>query len=199
MSKCWTIAVLVGSLFLSACVSIKVPMEVVPDNRRVTQPERGKALVYFVRTTTYNKDVPADLYDGDHYIGTIVYGQHIAYSVKPGSHLFMVTNKLIESVEFMEARLKSGKVYYAAVAPHVAWEGGAFGKMVARLHFNPQNNNLSQKDIDQAIHKSRQVKIGEKARRHAAKQAKRVRKKKAKFLPRWEKSAEHKKRILRAY
>lgn len=172
-------------------------MDAVPTGQRVSAPERGKALVYFVRTTKYQDTLPADLYDGDNYIGTILYGEHIAYQAKPGHHMFMVTGKIIDTAEFMEAKLKVGKTYYAVLSPHLGWAGGFTGRMIARFHFNPQNGSLSQQKIDNAIRNSRQLKAGKKAQQYAAKQETSMRKKKARSLPRWQQSTEKDKRVLR--
>src|SRR3970040_3168257 len=70
------------ALFLSACASSH--MVVVEEGARVTRPESGKALVYFVRPTSFGGAIQRTLYHGDASPGTISAHNHLAYQAKPG-------------------------------------------------------------------------------------------------------------------
>ena len=161
----------------SGCVSIpKDRMEPVPESALTKAPRPGKALVYFVRTSQYAGVLPADLYDNDTYIGSIAYGQYIGYQADPGKHLFMVTG---ETAEFMPAELLAGKTYYANVGAHM-------GMWKARFHVSPQNGNLAQGEIVNAMNTGREVTLAAGGRKWAAEHADEVRKLKAEYLPKWE-------------
>ena len=172
----------------AACVSIpKDRMQAVPDSTLTKAPQPGKALIYFVRTSQYAGILPADLYDDDTYIGSIAYGEYIGYQANPGKHLFMVTG---ETAEFMPAELLAGKTYYANVGAHI-------GVWKARFHMSPQNGNLPQGELTNAMNTAREVTLAEGGRKWAVERAEDVSKLKAEFLPKWEQSGQRDKQTLR--
>lgn len=189
MVKLLRVAILLVLVSLTAaCLSIpKGRMQAVPENT-INTPQAGKALLYFVRTSQYAGPVPADLYDGDTYIGSITFGEYIAYHATPGPHMFMVVG---ETAEFMPSELVAGKTYYANVRGHL-------GIWKARFHFSPQNGNLPQADLNIAMSSARQVTLTEEGRRWAAENAAEVRKLKAEHLPKWEQSGQRAKQTLNA-
>jgi len=179
--------ILVG--LTAACASIpKGRMQAAPENAVTKAPQPGKALIYFVRTSQYGGIMPADLYDGETYIGSITFGEYIAYQASPGQHLFMVIG---ETAEFMPSEFLANKTYYANVGAHM-------GMWKARFHFSPQNGNLPQGELNSAVNSSRQVVLTEEGRRWAAENADDVRKLKAEHLPKWEQSDQRAKKVLNA-
>jgi hypothetical protein len=169
----------VAALFLSACASSH--MVVVEEGARVTRPESGKALVYFLRPTSFGGAIQATLYDGDDYIGTISANTHIAYQAEPGKHLFMVIG---ESADFMQADLTAGKTYSAVVQPRM-------GIWKARFSFQPASG------MDQ-LGATKQVMLSEEGRVWSRENAASVKKKKAEYLPKWKEKPDSDKQALRA-
>jgi hypothetical protein len=167
------------ALFLSACASSH--MVVVEEGARVTRPESGKALVYFVRPTSFGGAIQATLYDGDDYLGTISAHTHLAYQAKPGKHLFMVIG---ENADFMQADLTEGKTYSAVVQPRM-------GVWKARFSFQPASG------MDQ-LGATKQVAVSEEGRIWAKENAASVQEKKAEYLPKWQNKSDNAKQTLRA-
>jgi len=190
MSKMLRIAFLLMLVGLTAaCVSIpKGRMQAAPEGAITKAPLPGTALIYFVRTSQYGGVMPADLYDGETYIGSITFGEYIAYPATPGQHLFMVIG---ETAEFMPSEFLAGKTYYANVGAHM-------GMWKARFHFSPQNGNLPQGELNSTLSSARQVVLTEEGRRWAAENAADVRKLKAEHLPKWEQSGQRAKQTLNA-
>jgi hypothetical protein len=190
MSKMLRIAFLLMLVGLTAaCVSIpKGRMQATPENAITKAPPPGKALIYFMRTSQYGGVMPADLYDGETYVGSITFGEHIAYPATPGQHLFMVVG---ETAEFMPSELLAGKTYYANVGAHM-------GMWKARFHFSPQNGNLPQGELNSALNAGRQVVLTEEGRRWAAENAADVHKLKVEHLPKWEQGGQRAKQTLNA-
>lgn len=189
MIKILRAAVMLMLVSLAACISIpKGRMQAVPENAVVKAPQAGKALLYFVRTSQYGGVIPADLYDGETYIGSITTGEYIAYQATPGQHLFMVVG---ETAEFMPSELVVGKTYYSNVGAHM-------GMWKARFHFSPQNGNLPQAELNSAVATGRQVVLTEEGRRWGAENAAAVHKLKTENLPKWEQSGQRAKQTLHA-
>lgn len=181
--------VIMLAMLATACVSFpKDRMQPVPAEAATKAPQPGKALVYFVRTSQYGGIVPADLYDDEAYVGSIVFGQYLGYQATPGQHLFMVIG---ETAEFMPAELLAGKTYYANVGVHM-------GVWKARFHISPQNGNLPQGELNNAMGTSTEVTLAEGGRKWAAENAENARKMKAEFLPKWEQSGQRAKQTLQA-
>jgi hypothetical protein len=180
---------MIVAVLATACVSFpKDRMQPVPANAETKTPLPGKALVYFVRTSQYAGVLPADLYDDEAYIGSIAFGQYLAYQATPGQRLFMVTG---ETAEFMPAELLAGKTYYANVGAHL-------GMWKARFHISPQNGNLPQGELNNAMSMSTEVRLAEGGRKWAAENAESVHRLKAEFLPKWEQSGERARHTLQA-
>jgi len=168
-----------AALFLSACASSH--MAVVEEGARVTRPEPGKALVYFVRPTVFGGAIQATVYDGDDYIGTVSAQTHLAYQAKPGAHLFMVIG---ESADFMQADLTEGKTYSAVVMPRM-------GVWKARFSFLPGSG------MDQ-LGNTKQISLSDEGRAWAKDNAASIKEKKAEYLPKWQEKPDNDKQTLRA-
>lgn len=171
---------------LGACASTH--MTDVPEGQWVTKPAPGKALIYFVRPTSFGGAVQATLYDNDAYIGTISANTHIAYQADPGPHMFMVIG---ESADFMQTNFNAGKTYYAKVQPRM-------GVWKARFSFVPQNGQTTQTEIDQWLKETRQVRVNDEGRQWAKDNADDIKAKKTEYLPKWETKPAEDKQILKA-
>ncbi len=168
-----------AALLLSACASTH--MAVVEEAAQITRPESGKALVYFLRPTSFGGAIQATIYDGDEYIGTISANTHIAYQANPGKHFFMVIG---ENADFMQAELTEGKTYSAVVMPRM-------GVWKARFSFQPGSG------MDQ-LGGTKQVAVSEEGRVWARENADSIRDKKAEYLPKWQQKPDKDKQTLRA-
>jgi hypothetical protein len=178
------IALPLATLLLGGCASTH--MAEVPVSERVVAPSAGKALVVFVRPSSFGGAIQSVLYDGDTYIGTLSAKKQIAYQAEPGSHLFMVVS---EAADFMNAELVADKTYYAVVVARP-------GVWRARFSFRPQNGQIPEDDMRDWVASTSQVVIDEKGRQWAEENAASVAAKKAKYLPAWERKAD--KQVLEA-
>jgi hypothetical protein len=178
--------VAVVAALLGACASTH--MTEVPEGQRVSKPESGNALVYFMRPSSFGGAIQATLYDDDIYIGTISAGTHVPYQARPGRHLFMVIG---ESADFMQADLLAGKTYYAEVIPRL-------GVWKARFSLRPQNGQIAGSDIDGWLSTTRQVRVNDEGRKWAEENAADIKQKKAEYLPKWNGKGEADKQILHA-
>jgi hypothetical protein len=166
-------------VLMSACSIKSSHMSPVAPEARVVRPAAGKALIYFTRPSSYGGMVQATIYDGDTYIGTVSGGTHIAYETTPGTHMFMV---IAESADFMRAELLPDETYYAGVHARMgAWK--------ARFSFVPFNGS-DVKDGQEEVDDSRQVVAGDEGRRWATQNAPSIARKKAKYLPAWERKSD---------
>jgi hypothetical protein len=180
--------VLIALIIAVAAGCASKNMNLVDRDAYVSGPAPGKALIYFIRNTTFGGGVHASLYDGEDYIGTITANTHIAYQANPGSHLFMVMS---ESADFMKADLTAGKTYYAYVMPRM-------GAWVARFSFRPINGQVDQADIDASIRATKQIAPNEQGMKWGEKSKARAAALKEKYLPEWESKPDDAKQILRA-
>ncbi|HET6806528.1 MAG TPA: hypothetical protein VFH59_13925 [Frateuria sp.] len=85
-------------------------------------PEPGKALVVFLRPSSFGGAIQSSVYDTgdtkDRFIGIVSTKTKVAYQADPGDHLFMV---VAENADFMVAHLDAGKTYYALVSPRIGF------------------------------------------------------------------------------
>ncbi len=174
------------ALVLTACASTH--MKALPDNERVTRPAPGKALVVFLRASSYAGAVQSAIYDGDSYLGTLSVGTQFAYQAAPGQHLFMV---VAESADFLRAELHEGKTYYAILAPRP-------GFVSARFSFRPQNGQIPDSDMQQWVRETQQVVVGEEGLAWARDNTASVQAKKAEYLSKWRSKPEAEKQTLHA-
>jgi hypothetical protein len=177
----------VFSLSLGGCIASGL-MNEVPDEQRVSKPAPGKALVYFVRPSSFGGAIQASVFDGDKYIGTTSAKTHIAYQAKPGKHMFMI---IAENADFMEADLRAGKTYHAIVQARMgAWK--------ARFSFRPQNGQTSKSRLAGWVKSTRQVVVNEQGTAWARNNRPSIQKKKAKYLPKWRAKADSSKQRIHA-
>jgi hypothetical protein len=179
-------AIVAIGFWLVGCASSS--MNVVPEGQVVRKADSGKALVYFVRPSSFGGAVQAPVFDDETYIGTVSANTHVAYQAAPGHHMFMIVG---ENADFMEATLLPGKIYYAEVMAR-------FGVMKARFSLRPQNGQIPDNQVNTWVTSStRQVTPNEKGFHWARAQATYMHKLKEQDLPRWQAKAENDKQILR--
>ncbi|GAB3027652.1 hypothetical protein GCM10027285_07250 [Oleiagrimonas citrea] len=128
-------AALAVALMLGGCMSslmTKTP-------GAAPSPEPGKALVIFMRPSSFGGAIQSSVYDtgkqGDDFIGVVSAKTKLAYQADPGTHLFMV---VAENGDFMNATLDAGKTYYVLVSPRV-------GVFKARFSLLPIHNDPAAK------------------------------------------------------
>lgn len=102
-------------------------------------PAGGKAMVVFMRPSSFGGAIQASVYDtdgaGNTFIGIVSSKTKLAYQAAPGKHLFMVVG---ENGDFMNADLVAGKTYYALVSPRM-------GFWKARFSLLPIHNDATAK------------------------------------------------------
>lgn len=102
-------------------------------------PEPGKALVVFMRPSTYGGGIQATVYDAsqpaEEFIGIVSGKTKIAHQAEPGKHLFMVIG---ENADFVNATLDADKTYYVLVSPRM-------GVWKARFSLLPIHNDTAAK------------------------------------------------------
>jgi hypothetical protein len=95
------------------------------------KPSEGKALVNFMRPSSFGGGVEATIWDGENLIGWIYGKQAFQYECDPGKHLFVAWSEYKSPVE---AELLPGRVYYIVMRTRMgAWR--------ARVHQIPVNPN----------------------------------------------------------
>ncbi len=125
-------------IFLSGCAGTIKHMRPVPPDKVVSSPEKGKALVVFMRPSGFAFAIQSSVFevkDGKpSLVGILAAKKKVAYQVEPGKHLFMV---LSESADFMSAELKPDKTYYALVTPRMGmWKARFSLKPVHRAELH---------------------------------------------------------------
>ncbi len=95
------------------------------------KPSEGKALVNFMRPSSFGKAVEATIWDGEKLIGWIYGKQAFQYECEPGKHLFVSWSEYKSPVE---AELLPGRVYYIVLRTRM-------GGWRARVHQIPVNPN----------------------------------------------------------
>jgi hypothetical protein len=77
-----------------------------------TPPAEGKAVVYFVRATSYGFGVSFEFFHKDKYIGMFKGKAYMRYECEPGQNLFWASS---ENKEFVPADLQAGGTYIVVV------------------------------------------------------------------------------------
>ncbi len=75
-------------------------------------PANGKAVVYFVRVSSWGAGTSFEFFDGNRFIGAFKGKNYMRYECDPGEHLFWASS---ENKEFMTAELKAGSTYIVIV------------------------------------------------------------------------------------
>jgi hypothetical protein len=138
MSKCLKLCVLlITILAVQACTSAH--LRPVANPQQAMKPQPGKALVVFMRPSSFGGAIQSTVYDGEKYISTVSAATRVAYQAQPGEHMFMVIG---ESADFLKATLSSDKTYYALVSPRM-------GLWKARFSFQPVRKSESMEQLNE--------------------------------------------------
>lgn len=124
---------LVLALLLSGCAgTVKNMREVPPGSAEIT-PEKGKAVVVFMRPSGMGFAISSSVFEvkGDNMAlaGIVAAKAKVAYRLDAGKHLFMVVG---EGADYMSADLLPNKTYYAYVTPRM-------GMWKARFSLEPKH------------------------------------------------------------
>lgn len=95
----------------------------------------NKAVVYFIRTSSYGFLINFSYFDSTKLIGIFAGQGYFRYECEPGSHLFWARS---ENKDFIEAHVDAGKIYFIEALVETGW-----GK--ARVELNPVDPNISKK------------------------------------------------------
>jgi hypothetical protein len=96
----------------------------------VDGPERGYALVSFIRPSILGARTRIALWDGDEFIGILAARSVVQYKARPGHHVFIAT---AENWSYVDANLQAGKHYVVV--------GRVFpGAWKARVGLDPADN-----------------------------------------------------------
>jgi len=99
------------------------------DQEAKLKPSEGKALVNFVRPSSFGGGAKATIWDGDKLIGVSFGKQRFQYECEPGKHLFIAWSEWKSPVE---AELLPNRVYFIALRIRMDWWRG-------RIHQVPLN------------------------------------------------------------
>lgn len=82
--------------------------------QKFMKPSEGKAMVYFVRTSSMGFAINFKYFNGKEFIGKFKGKGYLAYESEPGKHLFWAAS---ENADFIEAELEAGKTYVIIADP----------------------------------------------------------------------------------
>ena len=83
----------------------------------VTPPAKGKAVVYFARTSPYGMLYNFNFFDKEKFIGKFHSTGYLRYECEPGEHVFWAR---AENSDFITAELEADKIYFVLAEPHMA-------------------------------------------------------------------------------
>lgn len=158
----------------------------VRSNKGEPKPEPGKALVVFLRPSSFGGAIQSSVYDthdkGDRFIGIVSSKTKIAYQADPGDHLFMV---IAENADFMVAHLDAGKTYYTLVSPRMGVWKARFSLLP--IHNRPDVKYSTQSsDFREWMDKTAWVDVTPQAERWYREHAADLQSKKVEYMRRWD-------------
>ena len=95
----------------------------------ITPPSEGKAVVYFVRTSSTGILINFSYFDKDKFIGKFHGHGYFRYECEPGEHVFWAKS---ENRDFITANLEAGKIYFVEA-------DAKMGGLKARVELMPVN------------------------------------------------------------
>lgn len=188
MSK-WLKFVFLAVLAFAPAAYAKDPQMVRSDQQNPV-PEEGKAMVVFMRPSSYGGLIAASVYvapDSEtRFLGVIRPKQKVAVQMDPGTHRFMV---IAENADFLDATLEAGKTYYVLISPRM-------GVWKARFSLFPLHRtgtdeyNLQSADFRKWVEKTEYVEIAPAGQRWYDENKANIDEKKVDYLAKWNKMAE---------
>jgi len=101
----------------------------------------NKAVVYFVRPSSYGFVINFSYFDSTRLIGKFNGPKYIRYECDPGNHLFWARS---ENKDFIEAEVEAGKIYFIEAKPHT----GALKAEVELLPVDPKDIKTMKKVLE---------------------------------------------------
>lgn len=171
-------------MVLSGCQS---SLMVAPDAQNLPVATSDKALVVFMRPSSFGGGVQSSVYDTrengqDVFVGVVSAKSKVGYLAEPGEHLFMVVG---ENADFLSAHLDAGKKYHVLVTPRMGVWKARFSLLPIRNEAAAENSLKSDKfrDWDEA---TTWMSIGPKAEAWYQSNAESIRARKMDYLPKWQ-------------
>lgn len=111
-------------------------------------PPEGKSVVYFARVVSTGSLINFKYFDGNQYLGKYNARKYIRYECEPGKHLFWARS---ENVDFIEADLKEGAIYFIDVKPQI----GLNKAQVKLVPINKDDDSTFFKRLEKLIDKKK--------------------------------------------
>jgi hypothetical protein len=170
-------------LVLSGCQS---SLMIAPDATSLPQVKSDKALVVFMRPSTFGGGVQSSVYDTrdegqDIFAGIVSAKSKVAYYAEPGEHLFMVVG---ENADFMSAQLDAGKKYYVLVTPRIGLWKARFSLLPIRNDAKAEHN-LHSDEFRSWDAATQWMSISPKAQTWFQRNAESIQSRKLDYLPKW--------------
>ena len=177
-----SVTMLVVLAFLvSGCAGTVKNMREVPADRAEVIPEKGKAVIVFMRPSGMGFAIQSSVFEikdenPSSLAGIVAAKTKVAYRLDPGKHLFMVVG---ESADFMTADVQPGKTYYAYVTPRM-------GMWKARFSLEPKHQQeLSSADFNSALENCIWVEKSTDSENWMQDNIESIKSKRAEYYPEW--------------
>lgn len=82
--------------------------------QEIPPPSEGKAVVYFVRTSSMGFAINFSYFHNDQFIGKFNGPKYMRYECDPGEHIFWARS---ENRDYISADLEAGKIYFIEAIP----------------------------------------------------------------------------------
>jgi len=188
MRKLGTLLFLMSLLALVGCQSSL--MSVTADGTTPYTPDEEKALVIFMRPSSFGGAVQSTVYQYDgspKFVGIVSSKNKLAYQVPPGEHLFMVMG---ENAGFLNTDLVAGHIYYVEIEAH-------FGFAKARFSLEPiPQTEFDSEDFKKDLGKCKFVTNTPASEQWFIEHRQDVVEKYDSYYPKWESKTEDKKKSL---
>jgi hypothetical protein len=189
----WGFAILLVAA-LTGCQSSMMVRS--PANAAAPTPAPGKALVVFMRPSSFGGAIQSSVYDthdsADQFIGIVSSKDKIGYQAEPGDHLFMV---IAENADFMIAHLDAGKTYYALIKPRMGVWKARFSLIPIHNDAGAQYSTRSE-DFAKWMSATSWVSVTPQAEQWYSEHAADIRAKKLDYMQKWDKASAQQKEEL---
>lgn len=167
-----------------------------PANAAAPTPAPGKALVVFMRPSSFGGAIQSSVYDthdsADEFIGIVSSKDKIGYQAEPGDHLFMV---IAENADFMIAHLDAGKTYYALIKPRMGVWKARFSLIPIHNDAGAQYSSHSE-DFADWLSATSWTSLTPQAKQWYSEHASDIRAKKFDYMQKWDKASAQQKEEL---
>jgi len=156
-------------------------MREVPPERAEFIPEKGKAVIVFMRPSGVGFAIQSSVFEVKDnktasLAGIVAAKTKVAYRLDPGKHLFMVVG---ESADFMTADVLPDKTYYAFVTPRM-------GVWKARFSLEPKHKQeLNTADLNSELDSCKWVEKSPESEDWMRDNMEDIESKRAEYYPEW--------------